>query len=164
MTPNQQVKPPFKDRIIPWYFVMFFAVIFVVNMMMFHLASKTHTGVVDHKAYQRGLAYNDVIERGDHQRQLGWQAKVDFNTENNKVSLSLKNKDAQDILGAHIIAYAFRPTQDGHDFKQELTETLTAGQYEAELSFPLKGQWELRFDIEKNGDRFYISKKITVEE
>lgn len=164
MNTEAEKKVPFKDKIIPWYFVMFFAVIFSVNAVMFYLAKTSHRGVVDHQAYQRGLAYNKIIERGETQRALGWQPKVTFDDVTHQVSVNLMDKDGADITGAEIYAYAFRPTQDGHDFKALLpADTVKANQYQAKLDFPLKGLWELRFDIEKGDDVFYISKKITVK-
>jgi len=52
-----------KDKLIPWYFVIFFLVLFIVDGIFVYLATSTHTGVVTENAYEKGLRYNEVIER-----------------------------------------------------------------------------------------------------
>lgn len=62
MSVESNIKPPLKDRIIPWYFVMAFAVIFAVNGLFVYLATSTNKGVVTENAYEKGRDYNHIVE------------------------------------------------------------------------------------------------------
>ncbi len=53
---------PLKDRLIPWYFVMAFLVVFAVNGVFIYLATSTHPDVVTENAYEKGLAYDRIVE------------------------------------------------------------------------------------------------------
>lgn len=52
-----------KDRFIPWYFVMAFAVVFAVNGFFVYKAVTTSHGVVTENAYEKGLQFNDVVKQ-----------------------------------------------------------------------------------------------------
>ncbi len=51
-----------RDRMIPWYFVMAFGVVFAVNGMFVYLAVSTNHGVVTENAYEKGLDYDRIVE------------------------------------------------------------------------------------------------------
>ena len=62
MSVESNNKAPLKDRIIPWYFVMAFLVIFAVNGLFVYLATTTHNGVVTENAYEKGLDYERIVD------------------------------------------------------------------------------------------------------
>ena len=68
MSAASKTKPPFKDRIIPWYFVMAFMVIFAVNGLFVYLATHTHTGVITENAYEKGLKFDDIVKEVREQK------------------------------------------------------------------------------------------------
>ena len=57
----------FKDKLMPWYIVLFFVVFTIVLAGFAVIAHRTHTGVVTENAYKKGLAYNDVIKEADEE-------------------------------------------------------------------------------------------------
>lgn len=127
---------PFRTRIIPWYFVMFFAFIAAVNAVMVTLAVRTHTGLVTDHPYEKGLAYNKVIAAEEAQQKLGWNGTLAL--QKNMLVFTLKDKSGRDITPAEATASVVRPTSQGHDF----TVLLAHGR--AKVAFPESGVWDVR--------------------
>jgi nitrogen fixation protein FixH len=50
-----------RDRIIPWYFVMAFMVVFAVNGVFVYTAIHTNHGVVTENAYEKGLKFDHIV-------------------------------------------------------------------------------------------------------
>lgn len=132
---EQVVKNP-RDKWIPWYFVMFFAVIAVVDGFFVYMAVSTHTGVVTEKPYERGLAYNELLEQAREQQ--GVQQKASY--KDGILRWALAEQDGAAIESAHVTAKIVRPVQAGHDFDIELMHK-GSGVYEARPPVPLLGAW-----------------------
>lgn len=143
-----------KDKLIPWYFVMFFTVIIAVNAVMITLAIGTSTGTVTDHPYEKGIAYNRVIQAEEAQEKLGWKADIELN--GNKLHVALYDADRKAIPVERMTARFIRPTQDGMDFEVPLT------QGDAEVSFPAKGLWEIRVFAQANGHTYQQAQRITV--
>jgi nitrogen fixation protein FixH len=56
--------------------VGFFAVVVAIDVSFAVLAYRTDPGQVVEKPYEAGLAFNADIARREHERSLGWRAKV----------------------------------------------------------------------------------------
>jgi nitrogen fixation protein FixH len=69
---------PRRGRWIPWVFVGGMLAVVAVNAVMVTAALSTFTGVTVGRAYERGRAYNEVLEEAARQDALGWQAQVAF--------------------------------------------------------------------------------------
>jgi nitrogen fixation protein FixH len=65
-----------KSRWIPWVFVGGMVLVVVVNGLMAFYAVSTFTGLTTGQAYDRGRAYNNVLEEAARQDALGWTARV----------------------------------------------------------------------------------------
>ncbi|MEZ5690885.1 MAG: FixH family protein [Rickettsiales bacterium] len=59
---NETSRIPFRDRIIPWYFVMVFLLVFAINGVFAYVAITTNKGVVTDNAYEKGLDYNHIVQ------------------------------------------------------------------------------------------------------
>lgn len=125
-----------KDKLIPWYFVAFFVVIFIVNAVMVTLATRTYTGTITDHPYEKGLAYNNVIAAEKAQEQLGWKATIELN--DSLLSVVLYDENGNELVPQKVTAHFMRPTQAGMDFEMELKDG------KANVKFPEKGQWEVR--------------------
>ena len=66
--PDKKVKAPLRDRIIPWYFVMAFAVVFIVNGIFILFATGTHTGLVTENPYEKGLDFDHIVKETQKRR------------------------------------------------------------------------------------------------
>ncbi len=144
-----------RDKIIPWYFVIFFVFIALVNAVMITLAVRTNTGTVTDYPYEKGLAYNKVVEAEEKQKQLHWSSDIKY--EKGNLYFFLKDKENKSIFPDKRIAAISRPTQAGMDFRVELNGDKTP------ISFPVKGLWEVRVDAVYNNIHYQQSKRIVVE-
>lgn len=144
-----------RDRIIPWYFVMAFVLVAIVNAIMVTIAVRTNTGIITEHPYEKGIAYNKIVEAEEVQEKLGWKGSIEY--ANGKVIFALRDKENKKLTPEKITATITRPTQAGMDF----TVDLASG--EAAINFPQKGLWEVRIDTDYNGHHYQQSKRIVVE-
>ena len=148
------------DRFIPWYFVLFFILLVIVDGTMVTIAIRTQTGVVTKHPYETGVAYNKIIAASDKQSLLGWRGDITYTPiSKQKGILTFLLHDARgrlitiDQLSVRVV----RSTQDGMDF----TPRLSHGS--ATVTFPLPGLWEVRVYAKSNGTPYVQSKRIIVE-
>jgi len=152
--------PRKSDRWIPWYFVGFFALLFIFDGIFVYLATSTHTGVVTEQAYEKGLNYNETIAAAAEQEALGWHGEVTY-AENGQLNYSVRDKGGAPVSGARVVAEITRPTHNGVDFKSALAE-VTPGTYQAPVEFPLDGMWDIRIYVTWQQTQFQTAKRIVV--
>lgn len=138
-----------------WYFVAFFGFVFAVNAAMVTMALRTHSGLVTDHSYEKGLAYNQVVEAEKKQEALGWKGSINY--KNGTLSFDLHDKNNNPITPKKTTATITRPTQQGMDFTLELKDVETS------VKFPANGLWEVRVDAEHEGVHYQQSKRIVVE-
>lgn len=141
-----------RDRLIPWYFVLFFLVIALVDGVMVTLAVRTQPGIVTDHPYEKGLAYNRVVEAEAQQEQWGWHA--DIALQDHTLTVVLKDRHGAVLEPNAIVAHFTRPTQAGMDFDM----TLTRGK--AFVPFPANGLWEVRIFATVGNKTYQQSKRI----
>ncbi len=146
---------PLRDRIIPWYFVMFFLVIAAVNAVMVTLAVRTLPGTVTDHPYEKGLAYNQVVAASDKQEALGWKSDISYS--NGQLQFTLHDRNNKPITAEKVTAKLFRPSKAAMDF----VVTLTRGG--APIHFPANGLWEVQVDAQVGDIHYQRSKRIVVQ-
>ena len=139
------MRPPLRDRIIPWYFVMAFMVVFAVNGVFVYMATSTHSGVVSEHAYEQGLEYDSLRATAAQQTALGWQA--DLQLQLGKIVLQLIDADGKPLEDAAAQVLARWPVKQGQDVTLILTPQ-GGGAYTASRPLPRKGQWDVTVNIE----------------
>jgi nitrogen fixation protein FixH len=155
MTPtNSSVAHP-RDKWIPWYFVAFFVFIGIVNAIMVTLALDTRTGIVTEHAYEKGLAYNDVVSATAAQDALGWKGEIIL--ADNTLQFILRDAEGKTLTPDTLKATITRPTSEGMDFAATLTEG------KAMLTFPQKGLWEIRVFATLGAHQFQQAKRVVVK-
>ena len=147
---DNAVKPHPKDKWIPFYFVIFFVVIAILDGIFVYLAVSTQTGVVTDHAYEKGLHYNTLLAQSKNQAALQEHAAFSDGV------LSWQINDENGIALTHAIVTATiqRPVQDGYDFDIALTHQ-GSGLYSAHLDLPLKGLWKARLHSTWNTNQTY---------
>lgn len=121
-------------------FIGFFGVVIAVNAVFIVTALNTHSGVITTKHYEKGLAYNQTLEKAEQQPKLNHKASF-----NNGI-LKWEIKDLQNTpITATVTVRLVRPVQDGHDFEIALKEVQN-GVYEAPLNLPMKGRWDAQLN------------------
>lgn len=151
MSDEAVYEPTLKDKLIPWYFVMFFTVLAIVNGFFVYTAITTHTGVVTEKPYEKGLAFDEKLEAARNQPAI----EEYFSFKDGAVSWHLKG-----VEGASARATFFRPVQGGHDFGVDLEAA--ADHYSATPDFPLKGLWHVRLHAQWNEQSYHKTYPVVV--
>jgi nitrogen fixation protein FixH len=153
-----------RDKLIPWCFVAFFAVIALVDGVMVTIAVKTKTGIVREHAYEEGLQYNKIITASQTQAALGFAGDIAFAStgkQRGTITFSLRDKQGKALAATPVMLNISRPTQDGHD-QRILMESSTGGSYRAAVMFPLPGQWEVRVFATTERGEYQQSKRFSV--
>ncbi len=153
-----------KKSKIPYFFFVFFAVIFAVDAYYVYISKKTWRGVITEDSYRKGLDYNEVVADAKKQEELGWNLKISYKNLKNKngeLEILLVDKNNNRISDVLVTANFKRPTQEGQDFSQELK--FIDGKYFAKIEFPLAGQWDFQIVATKGEDSFRQSKRYVVQ-
>lgn len=155
---------PAKKSKIPYIFVGFFAVVFLVNFFYIYIANKTWRGVATTDAYQKGLNYNDTLKQAEVQKNLGWNVGMKFRHKyDNKITLfiDLTDNKFRTIPDAQIYVDFKRPTQEGMDFSQEIK--FENGVYKADIELPKQGQWDVSILAVKGTARFAHTERQIIQ-
>lgn len=138
----------------------FFIVIIVVNVVFVTLALRSHSGLVTDHAYEKGLAYNDILDQARAQETLGWQVGVVV--ADRALLLTLKDAAGAPINDAQVTLSLSRAVHD-HEDRTLPTAELGAGQYNAPLPPEVSGYWKLRADIKQGDTAFQFHQDIMVK-
>ena len=151
------------DKYIPWYFVAFFSFLTAVFTWFGYIAHHTYTGVVMDDAYEKGLKYNDVIEKAAEQEKLGWTADISAVSAGGRALITVRLKDGKGagIVGAKVKLWLVRPVQAGLDQHVTMQDS-GGGIYVATADLPARGLWELRAEARKDGHRFQAFKRTEI--
>ncbi len=133
---------PRRSRWIPWVFVGGMLLVLVVNIGMVVSALTTFTGVTTGRAYDKGRAYNHVLEEAARQDALGWRATVAV--EGQLLRVVVADRAAQPVAGR--LEGVLRRPMDGQEVP--LTPAATQpGTWAASLPALPAGQWEVRLSL-----------------
>ena len=145
---------PLCDRIIPWYFVLFFLVIAAVNAVMVTLAVRTLPGTVTDHPYEKGLAYNQVVLASNKQDALGWKSDIIY--DKGQLQFTLHDRNNKPITAEKVTAKLFRPSKATMDFMVTLPHGV------APIHFPANGLWEVQVEALVSNTHYQCSKRIVV--
>ncbi len=152
------IKKPMSGRFVALCFVLFFGVIVVVNMFFLYMALSTQPGVVTKNAYEKGLDYNELLDKARSQPNI--TQKVSYI--DGVLRWVLSDEDGKALTNAAVIAKIIRPVQNGYDFDITL-EHSGGGIYEVEMPLPLKGKWEARLSSKWNGKQYQTAHQFIVK-
>ncbi len=152
---SQPAKADLRDRLIPWYFVAFFAVIFLVNVVMINLAVGTFSGQVREHPYEEGLAYNAVIAAKEKQEKRGWKSSLTYN--DGALVFTLHDANKKPLQWQKATATFRRPAFEGADFTQQLSGERTR------VQLPAAGLWEVQVDVTSGDDHYQTIQRIVIE-
>ncbi|PKQ02344.1 MAG: hypothetical protein CVT73_18785 [Alphaproteobacteria bacterium HGW-Alphaproteobacteria-12] len=150
-------------------FVLFFAVVFGANGLMVYGALSTFDGVEIEGAYQKGRAYNDVLERMEAQRRLGWTAAIaaaPLPGAEDGTTLNVVFTDARGapVSGLTVLGTFWRPVVSGEDVRMKLVET-APGRYEGGFDLKHAGNWLVRIAASgTKGETFVEEKRVVIRD
>lgn len=153
----------------PWVIGMIgmIVVVLAVNVAFITTAFVTNPGLVNEDYYEQGRSYEKEINKKQIERSnLGWQ--LNFATpeaprlgQAAPYRLVVTDKLGRPLKGAEVSIHAFRPSNAKDDFQVVLSE-LTDGIYEARISFPLKGIWDLIITVKQADGGWDMARRISV--
>ena len=148
-----------KIQLIPYYFVLFFIFIIILDSIFVYLAFSSHTGLVSENSYEKGLNYNDIISQKEKQDKLNWITVTKI--ENKNLIFQIKSEDNIDFSNAEIKAKFSSPLNDKNDFEKILILT-KKNIFSSHIIFPHKGLWDVGIFVNldsnfyQNNQRFLI--------
>ncbi|WP_181905330.1 FixH family protein [Aestuariispira insulae] len=157
---------PNKRSIIPYYFVAFFLVVLIANIIMIYIALSSWTGLETKNHYVKGLQYNEALHAQAKQDALGWTSQASLEVISGlsgKLIVQMGQADGEPLTHASVLVKIIRPTHHGFDQDLKLVET-TPGQYEGQVTLPLSGNWDLKQIVVRGEDSFQKMDRIFVEE
>ncbi|VAW62131.1 hypothetical protein MNBD_GAMMA10-820 [hydrothermal vent metagenome] len=153
----------------PWVlgWIVLVIIVFSVNIGFISLAFITSPGLVDQNYYANAQDYEEnLVKYRTAQSALGWTYQVHFPLQpvihkKARYQLTVVDKIGQPLTGARISMSAYRPSDAAADFEQHFSE-VGAGIYEAYISFPLKGRWEMTLSIEHQQRHFKFTRDARI--
>jgi nitrogen fixation protein FixH len=127
------------------------------------IGNQSFEGIVTEDPYEEGLKRDEI--RKTHER-LGWKVKLadqTFRMGRTDLAFSVVRPDGSSIEGAEVHLKLSRPNTDEYDVRSEVTET-SPGMYNAPVDFTLFGNWDLVFDIRKEGDILVLTQRVFAEQ
>ena len=139
------------------------------------LAKMTYAGVYTENHYKKGMDFNKIYSSEVYKGEHSWNNKITINKTilKDEIKLQLKINTPQElnfyltdhqnkpISNAKVIGKLIRPVTDKHDSAFALKET-TKGNYSANISFPLKGQWHIRIKAMLDDKEYISTAKIII--
>lgn len=116
---------------------------------------------VEDDYYAKAVSWDAKMAQDKENARLGWRADVLFATAQPgqaRVTLRLLDAKNRALPGAHVEVEAFSIARSTHVARAPMTEG-PGGEYSATLPAARLGQWELRFDVRREGDRFTATER-----
>jgi hypothetical protein len=130
----------------------------VVSLLTVVVALSNPSYAVEEDYYQKGLAWDARRAQERHNLELGWQ--LDFEVtrpptagSDPQLVVHLADRDGLPLDGARIAVAAFHNARADQILRGELAAT-GAGGYACPLAMRRAGRWELRFTVDRGGERF----------
>ena len=133
---------PARGRWIPWVFAGMMLIVVAVNGVLIYSAVHSFTGTTTGKAYDRGRAYNHVLEEAERQAALGWVPHVGL--AGGRLQVSVLDREGGPVPG-RLQGLLHRPL-DGRAVPLAFS-AVAAGIWSAEAATPAAGQWEARLTL-----------------
>jgi nitrogen fixation protein FixH len=155
---SMQHKMPKNGQFILLCFLGFFGFIGAVDAYFVYTALTTNTGMVTEQPYEKGLAYNDILNKAKHQPEI----KEESSYENGVFLWQANSMDGSPLEKADISVKFYRTVQDGYDFEKKLSESGN-GLYQSKIDFPLPGIWIAKVNAQWNKKTYLASHQIMVK-
>lgn len=153
----------------PWVIGWLAAVLLVIiiNAVFIITAIQTNPGLVEADYYEKGRDHEqNFLKKAEARNRLGWQLNLQLPTQIVMEKASVYTLNVVDNIGspltdAKAVLVAYRPSDAAADFTIPLNEN-SSGLYQAEVSFPLKGVWELTARVTRSESSLDVAQRISV--
>ena len=163
---SQHNKEAFRN---PWVLGWIGAILLVllVNVGFIVTAIVTNPGLVDKNYYQKGRDLEaEIVSMRRAYKRLGWQMALapehpPVVGQPARYTFRVVDREGRPVDGDRAVLTAYRPSDARADFRTEM-QRIAPGQYSADLTFPLKGLWELTATLHKGKDALHVTNRISV--
>lgn len=132
----------------------------IANMTMLYFSIVSYDGLVEENYYNKGLNYQNQIDREKLQEKLGWSAS--FTHTNKTYTVIARKVNNTPLEKASVSLNFFRPSQSGFDQKIFLTE-ISPGIYQVNAKMDLKGYWNITTEIRKHNSIWKKKEKLIIK-
>jgi nitrogen fixation protein FixH len=153
----------------PWVIAWVTGVLVVLgaNLFMVYKAFDTSPGLVVQDYYDRGQHYEKTLV-SRMAKDPGWDMKLDLaeqwvKDQPKAVYFRVRDKSGIAVSAEQVVFFAYRPSDVKRDFSVPM-DSVGSGVYRAEVSFPLKGTWDLMVSVRQGGEEFHHGQRILVAE
>ncbi len=165
-TPNKKNKA-FRSPYV-WSVLALFAIVFTVNYGFITVALDTSPGLVTEKYYKYGLQQNKIDKQYRTQKERGWNVdlQIDNTIQANQpsiITLVVTDKYAQPVSHGHAELRAYRPSDAKADVLLNLKEANKEGVYQAELTLPTPGIWDMNLLFAKDEDKHMLNQRVIIQ-
>lgn len=150
----------------PWVqgWIGLLVVFLIANMVMIYLAVTHNPGLVVDDYYERGQDYEqNMLKR--QARNPGWQMqivapeRVDVATPA-RYGVRITGKDGYPVSPDAVTFHAYRPANAKLDFSVTM-QASDSGVYEADISFPSLGVWDILISAKHGDDEYHLSHRVS---
>lgn len=123
-------------------------------------------GTVPHDYQRNSEEYNAYLAQVRTQRERGWKLDNGWVVRPTVgkpalFRLTVQERDGAPVTGAHVTGTFMRPSNIAHDTAFTMQE-VSAGVYQASLSLPAPGIWDLLLEVKRGEDRHELRGTTTV--
>ena len=160
ITSNQESRRAEGDVNTKWFhwapatLVGFFLVLVTVDSTIIHFAENGFPGTVSHDFQEKEALYNDYLEKRQKQSAQNWTVKKGWldgviNGKESIFQVEVTDTLGVPVSGATLSGDFLRASDSVLDQSFSMKE-ISAGRYQASLTMPVSGEWQLVMTIEKN--------------
>lgn len=144
------------------------ALVFTVNFGFITVALNTSSGLVTEKYYKYGLQQNKFDLQYRTQADRGWDVDLQIDaaiqaTQPSVITLVVSDKYAQPVSHGHAELRAYRPSDAKADVLVTLKETEKKGVYQAQLTLPTPGIWDMNLLFAKDENKHMLNQRVIIQ-
>jgi nitrogen fixation protein FixH len=145
-------------RMVLFYFIAFFGVIFAMNFYMVRVALSSFSGVETESAYKAGLSFKNDVAAAHAQDARHWavEARLQRGGDATRIIITARDAQAQSLLGLTPEVRLAHPTDKRRDVPVDFIE-VTAGRFQNLTPMP-QGQWDLVIALKRVHETVFRSK------
>ena len=149
-----------RGRLVPWIIAAFYATFTTTLIGFVVIAYRNPPSEVTSEAYEKGLAYNDTIEKADVADALGWRSTTTYGR--GLIQFELRDNRGRMIDAAVVRAWFVHPAEAANDRTVDL-QSKGNGLYQAAVALPQAGLWTIHVTAEKAGRQYQAVTRIEVQ-
>lgn len=149
-----------RGRFVPWIIAAFYLAFMSALIGFVFIAYGHPPNEITSNAYEKGLAYNDALDKSATQAQLGWLSTVRYDA--GRVIFKLEDGRHQPVEKARVKAWFVHPALSALDRSFDLRNE-GGGLYSADAPLPAQGAWTLHVTAELMDRQYQSTTQIQVD-